>query len=147
LPNPAQPVIFDQLQPRFITAQSTVSRIAPDGAAVVHLFKHLEHTREPADAAELEALLDTAQPGWRELIVERRFLPHMLGSSLLPRPEQGGMAGRPQHRAADLPNVYFAGDWVGPRGYLADATLDSAREAARLALQPADSRDALRTAA
>jgi hypothetical protein len=34
----------------------------------------------------------------------------------------------------DLANVYFAGDWIGPDGYLADAALGSAREAARLAM-------------
>jgi len=44
---------------------------------------------------------------------------------------KGGLAGRPAGTSADVPNVYFAGDWVGPRGFLIDASLASAREAAR----------------
>jgi hypothetical protein len=31
--------------------------------------------------------------------------------------------------------VYFAGDWVGPHGYLVDASLGSARESARQILR------------
>jgi hypothetical protein len=31
--------------------------------------------------------------------------------------------------------VYFAGDWVGPRGWLVDATMASARAAARSILR------------
>jgi hypothetical protein len=45
-------------------------------------------------------------------------------------------------------NVYFAGDWVGPRGYLVDASLGSARETARqILLSGAEARQqALRAA-
>ena len=43
-----------------------------------------------------------------------------------------GLAGRVSYRSEDISNVYFAGDWVGARGYLNDASLDSARESARL---------------
>jgi hypothetical protein len=61
----------------------------------------------------------------------------MLASCSLPLAARGGMAGRPAHRSDDIPNVYFAGDWVGQRGYLVDASLESARESARLILQGA----------
>jgi len=150
LPTARAPVVFDMQQPRFITAQSTVARIAPDGGAVIHLFKQLD-PRAPTDphedVAELEALLDQVQPGWREVVVERRFLPRMLGSSLLPLATRRGLAGRPAHRSQDVPNIYFAGDWVGPRGYLADASFDSARESAHLILGTAQSQEELRRAA
>ncbi len=150
LPNSRAPVVFDMQQPRFITAQSTVARIAPDGGAVIHLFKELDPrtpTDQHEDLAELEALLDQVQPGWREVVVERRFLPRMLGSSMLPLATQGGLAGRPAHRSQDVPNMYFAGDWVGPRGYLVDASFDSARESAHLILGTAQSQTELRRAA
>ena len=51
----------------------------------------------------------------------------------------GGMAGRPAIDATGHPNVLLAGDWVGPVGHLADATLASAKAAAMAALQLVDS--------
>jgi uncharacterized protein with NAD-binding domain and iron-sulfur cluster len=87
------------------------------------------------------------QPGWRDAIVERRFLPHILGSSLLPLASQGGLANRPTYQSPDVPNVYLAGDWVGARGYLVDASFDSARESARLILGTVTSRTELRRVA
>ena len=133
LPEPRHPVVIDLLQPRFMTAQSQFARIAPKPGAVVHAFKQLD-PRQPftpeRDRADLEAFLDVVQPGWRDLIIERRFLPHMLASGALPLAARGGMAGRPGTRSEDVPNVYFAGDWVGADGFLVDTALGSARAAA-----------------
>ena len=138
LPAGAHPVVFDLEQPRFMTVQSQFARLAPDGGAVIHAFKQPDPrgASDPhQDRAELEEFMDQLQPGWRDVVVERRFLPRMLGAGLLPLASQGGLAGRPAHRSEEVSNVYFAGDWVGPRGYLVDASLDSAREAARLILR------------
>jgi phytoene dehydrogenase-like protein len=137
LPAPRNPVVFDLEQPRFLTAQSEFARLAPNGGAVVHLFQHLD-PREAGDAhlerASLEALMDELQPGWREVVVEQRFLPRMLGVGALPLATEGGLAGRPGNRAEELDNVYFAGDWVGPEGYLVDTALASARTSAGMLL-------------
>jgi phytoene dehydrogenase-like protein len=137
LPVRRNPVIFDLEQPRFLTAQSEFARLAPNGGAVVHLFEHLD-PREVGDPkrerASLEALMDEVQPGWRDVVVEQRFLPRMLAMGALPLASQGGLASRPANRAEELDNVYFAGDWVGPEGFLVDAALASARTAARMLL-------------
>jgi len=137
LPSRTYPVVFDLEQPRFLTVQSTVAELAPKGGAVIHAFTQPDF-RTPEDPATarsgLEAMLDQFQPGWRELVVKQRFLPRMLGTSALPLVSQGSMAGRAAHRSQDVSNVYFAGDWIGPRGYLVDTSLDSARETARLVL-------------
>jgi phytoene dehydrogenase-like protein len=45
---------------------------------------------------------------------------------------QGGTAGRPGPAIRDVANLYVVGDWVGPQGLLADASLASARRAAHL---------------
>jgi phytoene dehydrogenase-like protein len=137
LPAPEHPVVFDLDQPCFLTAQSEFARLAPpSGGAVLHAFLQLD-PRAQADPhqvrAQLEAFVDAVQPGWQTLAVERRFLPHMLASGALPLASRGGLGGRLQHHSQDVDNVYFAGDWVGPHGYLVDATLASAREAARQA--------------
>jgi len=137
LPNPRQPIVFDVNQPRFLTAQSEFARLAPAGGAVVHGLLQLDPRQQEhpaADRAALEALMDEVQPTWRGRIVEQRFLPRMMASGALPLARTGGMAGRPTPRCAELDNVYLAGDWVGPRGYLADAALASGRAAAHLLL-------------
>jgi len=134
-PSTRSPVVFDLLEPRFVTTQSEFARVAPEGGAVVHAFYHLD-PREAGDpdreCRELEKLMDEVQPGWRDVVVERRFLPRMQAAGWLPLAETGGLAGRPTSHVPALSNVYLAGDWVGPTGFLADAALDSARAAARL---------------
>ena len=55
-------------------------RLAPEGVAVVHVMKYLGNDAvHPAQGpeAELESFLDELQPGWRECILARRFLPGM----------------------------------------------------------------------
>src|SRR3712207_7041383 len=42
------------------------------------------------------------------------------------------ISGRPGPRRPDIANLYLAGDWVGPEGFLVDASTASARRAARL---------------
>ena len=138
LPSKDHPVVFDLEKPRFVTSQSEFARLAPEGGAVVHLFKQLD-PRAPSDPhsdrEDLETFMDQIQPGWRDVVVEHRFLPYMQASSSLPLVATGGLAGRPAHQSSDVPNVYFAGDWVGPRGFLIDAGLDSARVTASVILQ------------
>ncbi|HEY1291644.1 MAG TPA: NAD(P)/FAD-dependent oxidoreductase [Chloroflexota bacterium] len=138
LPAPEHPVVFDFEQPRFFTVQSEYARIAPSGGAVLHAFMQFD-ARQPSDAhqarADLEAFVEVAQPGWQAHAVERRYLPHILASGALPLASRGGLAGRMAHRSQDISNVFFAGDWVGPHGYLVDASLGSARESARQILR------------
>jgi hypothetical protein len=65
----------------------------------------------------------------------RVFLPRIEAVGALPTAASGGFAGRPGVEVPHLAGLYLAGDWVGPEGFLADASLASAREAARLALR------------
>jgi hypothetical protein len=46
---------------------------------------------------------------------------------------RGGLAGRPGPAVPGEPRLFVAGDWVGPEGLLADASLDSGRRAGELA--------------
>ncbi|HMA34097.1 MAG TPA: FAD-dependent oxidoreductase [Chloroflexia bacterium] len=138
LPNPRHPVVFDADQPRFLTAQSQFARIAPPGGALIHTVKYLDPA-QPTDAQtdrqDLEALLDTAQPGWRSVLVKSIYLPRMEAVSWLPTARGGGLAGRPDAAVPGLAGLYLAGDWVGPTGYLVDSSLASARQVAHLLLQ------------
>ena len=138
LPVPDRPVVQDLNGPRFMSAQSVYSRIAPDGAALIIAFKQLD-PRYPGDPREderdLEDLLDVAQPGWRDVLVRRQYLPRIEAVSALPMASDGGFAGRPDLRVPGLDNLYLAGDWVGSEGFLVDASIASAQRVARLMLE------------
>jgi phytoene dehydrogenase-like protein len=137
LPDPAYPVVQDMEHPRFLTAQSLYSHIAPEGGALIHTFKQLDprHLSDPReDERDLEDLLDTVQPGWREVLVKRVYLPRIEAAGMLPTASGGGYAGRPGLQVAGLANLYLAGDWIGS-GFLADASMGSARQVAQLLLQ------------
>jgi phytoene dehydrogenase-like protein len=138
LPFPDRPVVQDLDGPRFMTAQSLYSRVAPEGGALVYTFKQLDprHPGDPReDERDLEDLLDAAQPGWRDVLVKRQYLPRIEAIGALPTASSGGFAGRPDTEAPGVYNLYLAGDWVGPEGFLVDASVASARRAARLLLQ------------
>jgi phytoene dehydrogenase-like protein len=138
LPSPEVPVVQDLGGPRFMTAQSLYSRVAPEGSALVYTFKQLDPRTQGdprEDERDLEDLLDAAQPGWRDVLVDRQYLPRIEAVGALPTAESGGFAGRPDPRVPDIAGLYLAGDWVGPEGFLADASAASARSAARLVLE------------
>jgi phytoene dehydrogenase-like protein len=80
--------------------------------------------------SELEGLLDLIQPGWRGVIVHRRFLPDMIVMNALPLASSGGTQGRPGPEVPAVPGLFVAGDWVGEEGLLVDAALASAKQAA-----------------
>ncbi|QBD77224.1 NAD(P)/FAD-dependent oxidoreductase [Ktedonosporobacter rubrisoli] len=132
LPEPRYPVVQDLDQPRFLSAQSVYSRLAPEGGAMIYTFKMLDPTQQSSprqDEHELEELLDTVQPGWREVLVRRSFLPHIEAIGMLPTALTGGYAGRPKPEVPGIANLYLAGDWIGA-GFLSDPSLGSARQVA-----------------
>ena len=138
LPVPDRPVVQDLDGPRFMSAQSVYSRVAPEGAALIISFKQLD-PRYPGDPHEderdLEDLLEAAQPGWRGALVKRQYLPRIEAVGTLPTAREGGFAGRPGPRVPGLDNLYLAGDWVGSEGFLVDASMASAHRAAELVME------------
>lgn len=119
--------------PLYFSVHSAVAKLTPDGGALVHVAKYLDPTA-PEDAArdqaELEAFADLLQPGWRQRVVHRRFLPHLVVTHGLVAAARGGKAGRPGPTVDGATGLYVAGDWVGPEGMLADASFASAQRAA-----------------
>ncbi|HEY1308558.1 MAG TPA: FAD-dependent oxidoreductase [Vicinamibacterales bacterium] len=128
-------------EPWSFSADSVIARVAPENGAVVHVAKYLRGGAATAsDERQLERALDLLQPGWRDLIVYRRFLPTAVVSHALVAAESGGFAGRPSGRVPGLKNVFLAGDWIGRTGQLADASVASGIEAARTIAQISCSR-------
>jgi phytoene dehydrogenase-like protein len=133
LPSPRALYAFGVERPLYLSVHSASARLAPEEGALVHLMKYLgEPGTEGEPERELEALMDQVQPGWREAVVERRFLPSMVVSNALVAAEEGGLAARPDAAVPGVRGLAIAGDWVGPEGMLADASLASARRAAEL---------------
>jgi phytoene dehydrogenase-like protein len=132
LPRPRRHYAFGTDRPLYVSVHSAVARLAPEGGALVHAARYL--AAETPDAAEvereLESLVDLLQPGWRRHLAHRRFLPEMVVSHALVTAEMGGTTGRPGPEVPGAPGLYVAGDWVGPEGMLADASLASASRAA-----------------
>jgi phytoene dehydrogenase-like protein len=119
--------------PICFSADSAIARVAPNDGAVVHVAKYLRSGTHGTthDEHHLERTLDLLQPGWREVVVHRRFLGTVVVSHALVSAESGGFSGRPSGRIANVDNVFLAGDWVGPVGQLADASVASGIHAAR----------------
>jgi phytoene dehydrogenase-like protein len=144
LPEPRYPIVQDLEGPRFLSTQSVYAQIAPPGGALIHAFKQLDprHLSDPReDERDLENLLDTVQPGWREVLVRRVYLPHIEAIGMLPTVHSNGYAGRPGPQVPGLSNLYLAGDWIGG-GFLSDPSFDSARQVAQLVLQGVPQKEA-----
>lgn len=137
LPRPDNAVVMSLDGPFFQTAQSLYSKVAPEGQALVYTIKYLR-LGEKADAhtveRELEEFLDITQPGWRDEVVVRRYLPNLTVSNALVTAEAGGVASRPGPQAPGIEGLYVAGDWVGPEGNISSASLWSAKLAAGMIL-------------
>ena len=134
LPKPANDYVMGIDEPTYLSDHTRAAQLG-DGH-VVHLAKYLPITPTNAadDRAELEAMLDLAQPGWREEVIDERFLPNMVVVNWLAKAEDGGLNGRPDGTLIENPNVYLAGDWIGSQGWLVDASFISGKRAAERAL-------------
>ncbi len=138
LPQPRTTFALGIDQPWYLSVHSAFAKLAAPGGATIHVAKYLpsDAASDPkSDERELEALLDLVQPGWRDALVERRFLPNMVVCNGLTTAVQGGAAGRPGPAVPDVKNLYVVGDWVGAEGLLADTSLASAKRAAQLVTQ------------
>jgi phytoene dehydrogenase-like protein len=137
LPDPRHAIVQDMEHPLFFSTQSLYARVAPEGGALIHALKLLDfaHPTDPReDEHDLENLLDSVQPGWRDELVKRVYLPRIEAIGMLPTVSAGGYAGRPTPIVPGIAHLYLAGDWIGA-GFLADPSLGSARQVARMLLQ------------
>lgn len=136
LPRPKQRFALGLDRPLYFSVHSAAANLAPSGIAVLHVMKYLGNETTPIEdvQGELEAYLERLQPGWKDHVAARRFLPHMTVAHAMPLAVEDGLAGRPDVSIPGRPSVFLAGDWVGPRGWLADASAASAEEAAKRAL-------------
>jgi phytoene dehydrogenase-like protein len=132
LPRPRRRFALGIDVPLYLSVHSAYAALAPKGHAVIHVARY----RAPGETIaadvvvrELEDALDRLQPGWRDVVVHRRFLPQMIVSNAIVRADLGGESGRRDVRVGDVDRLWVCGDWVGGEGMLADAALSSAARA------------------
>jgi phytoene dehydrogenase-like protein len=140
LPEPRSTFALGVDAPLYFSVHSAIGKLAPSGKALIHVAKYLKTSTPGSEGrnenstdvrAELEALTDLVQPGWRDVVIEARYLPKMTVAEALPTPTRRAATSRPSAHRTDLAGLYLAGDWVGEEGWLADASFASARDAAR----------------
>jgi phytoene dehydrogenase-like protein len=132
---PKRRVAFGLDEPLYFSTHSPTAELAPPGAAMVHVMRYGARSSDE-DRRQLREFAEAAGVRKDDVVVER-FLHKMVVSHSLPRPG-AGLAGRPPVSVAGAPGVFVAGDWVGPVGLLADASLSSGSEAGKLAAAAAE---------
>jgi phytoene dehydrogenase-like protein len=144
LPEPRRTFALGVDVPLYASVHTRCAQLGPPGLAVIQVARYLAPDEAGSEAlGGLESLMDALQPGWRECVVGRRFLPELTVIHDAPEASRGGLAGRFPVEVPDVPNAFVVGDWVGSEGMLADAVLASAERAVGLLL----ARPSLRTAA
>ena len=120
-------------QPVYYSNHSAVAQLAPGDTQVIHLAVYhpsLKNDPRGNPQDELEVVLDRMQPGWRDEVLEQQFLPAMTAATAIPYAERGGISERPDVAISAAHKLFVAGDWVGQEGFLADASMASAKAAA-----------------
>ncbi len=115
----------------YATVHSEAAGLTPDGRHLVTVARY-RLPGEDAGPDETRATLraHAAAMGIAEDDIEmERYLHRLVVATGMPLAERGGMVGRPGSVVAERPGVFVAGDWVGPRGLLADASAASAGDA------------------
>lgn len=135
LPNPRHKVVMGIDEPVFFSNQSaSTPSLARDGW-VVHAVKyHGVGEKDPQkDEEMLERALDIIQPGWRQEVVSRQYLPHM--TAAFDYMHNARRDRTPGPAVPDIRGLYIAGEWASHGELLVDSAAASGRRAARRLLE------------
>ncbi len=106
---------------------SRAAHLSDDGAQVVSLVKYQGKETDPdKDLQELEGVLDLMQPGWRDQLIVKQYLPKMTvchDFAHMKRLENPGPA------VPEVRGLYVAGEWASHGEVLVDAATASAKRA------------------
>lgn len=120
----------------YASVHSGADGVAPDGSTLFSLARY----RRPGDdmsVVDTRGMLTrfAARCGVsREHVTFERYLHRMVVTGGMPLADRGGMPARPSTTVPGHARLFVAGDWVGPRGVLADAAAASAEDAAAAAI-------------
>ena len=117
-------------RPLYLIRHCPPADLAPAGGSVVHGLRYLRPDEDPSpDAARAELVEHARLAGIDpDAAAHVRYLHRMTVAGAVPVPGVG-LAGRIDVGDTGHDGVLVAGDWVGPRGHLADAALASGEDA------------------
>lgn len=133
IPHPRRSFVLGLEQPLYYSVHSGSARLSTDGKHVIHLMKYLSPSHDSSakeNEQELELFLDAIQPGWRQHLSYRRFLPKMRVAHHVSTYEMASNQIKLTSRIEGVNNLWIAGDGVDASGMLADGVMDSAKQAA-----------------
>lgn len=130
LPVPAHRFVLGADEPWYLSEHGAVAKL---GGTVLHAARYLA-PGERGDLAALEAFVDLAQPGWRDEVLHRRWLPDLLASGRVDQPGE--------HVPDRVDGAWLVGDFVGEDGMLFDRSMASARRVAAAILAESSRRAA-----
>jgi phytoene dehydrogenase-like protein len=128
------PVVFGVGSPLYLSTHCPPAELAPPDTTVVAVMRYrdVDETGEvERDREELRSLRRMVGIGDAD-VVHERYLHRMTVVHGLPDPHLG-LPSRPPVAVAPADGLFLAGDWVGPTGWLADASLASGEAAGLLA--------------
>lgn len=128
---PDPPILLGADDPLYLSTHCPPADLAPAGHAVVQVMRYGARSAIQ-DRLDLENFAGLAGISEADIVTDR-FLARMVTCSAVPTPSRGGLRGRPAVDTTGCPGVFVAGDWVGPEGHLADASLASGASAGRRA--------------
>jgi glycine/D-amino acid oxidase-like deaminating enzyme len=131
---PDMTVLLGLDRPLYLIRHCPPAELAPAGGSVVHGLRYLRPDEDPSpDAARAELVEHARFAGIDpDAASHVRYLHRMTVAGAVPVPGVG-VAGRVDVGDTGHDGVLVAGDWVGPRGHLADAALASGEDAGRRA--------------
>ena len=131
---PDMTVLLGMDRPLYLIRHCPPAALAPPGGSVVHGLRYLRPDEDPSPDAARAELVEHARVAGIEPEAAKyvRYLHRMTVVGAVPVPGVG-LAGRVDVGDTGHNGVLVAGDWVGPRGHLADAALASGEDAGRLA--------------
>src|SRR5262245_19926751 len=131
---PGMTVLLGLDRPLYLIRHCPPADLAPAGGSVVHGLRYLRPDEDPSPDAVRAELVEHARLGGidPDAAAHVRYLHRMTVAGALPVPGVG-LAGRIDVGDTGHEGVLVAGDWVGPRGHLADAALASGEDAGRRA--------------
>ncbi len=127
LPQPKHQFVYGLDQPIFLSNQSRAAMMNEDHAQVVSLIKYQGTEKDPKkDLLDLERALDLIQPGWRNELIDKQYLPKIpvcYDFAHVKRQAEPGPA------VPEITGLYVAGDWATHGELLVDAATASAKRA------------------
>ena len=116
--------------PLYFSNHNISGSLGPKNAGTIHLMTYLkpgESYRAEELQVQMEDMMDKLQPGWRDRLIYKRFMPNLVVMYDLPR-IVGRYKGEVVHQQE---MIQLVGDWIGESGLLLDASLLSAKAAAQ----------------